>query len=273
MCAVPLDVAAHMGHLEVARELVQEHGIEGCGSATGVFTALVLAAENQHMEVMEMLTSAGVVDTGMALHAAVICGRETSAKFLLPQQEEESKARDEGAGPLDIHSPGGATPLVCSIQACCSCSARITRLLVDAGADITTAVRPTDEGGVVTFDDTPLALADLYLSEEKIEGKDATESQVYSLEAIRRLLMRVEAVHALSWLWANGVPSVTHAAAEHAGRATKETSISLISILQILRRRAGRRRVLLAALFRCGWHVMMIYSNRGMTVRRLQHSI
>lgn len=30
---VPIDVAVEHGHMKVARELSQEHGIEGCGGA------------------------------------------------------------------------------------------------------------------------------------------------------------------------------------------------------------------------------------------------
>ena len=81
----------------------------------------------------------------------------------------------------------------------------------------------------------------------------ATESQLDSLEAMRRLLMRVEAVHAVSWLWASDTSSTTHAAAaavKGTGRAAKKASIALVSMLPVLRRRAGRLRVLWAALHR-----------------------
>lgn len=38
-----------------------------------------------------------------------------------------------------------------------------------------------EEDGVF-FDDTPLALVGFYLREKKVGGKDATESQLHSLE-------------------------------------------------------------------------------------------
>ena len=66
----------------------------------------------------------------------------------------------------------------------------------DAGADTTAAVRVTTKGVTSTF--TPLAHASYFLGAGRVGGKDALESQVHSLEAIRRLLMRVEAVHAVS---------------------------------------------------------------------------
>ena len=67
---------------------------------------------------------------------------------------------------------------------------------MDAGADTTAAVRVTTKGVTSTF--TPLAHAGYFLGARRVGGKDALESQVHSLEAIRRLLMRVEAVHAVS---------------------------------------------------------------------------
>ena len=172
-------------------------------------------------------------------------------KFLLQQQEW--KASGERAGYLDTRSPLGRTPLLWSIEAC---SPRITRMLVDAGADTMTAVRLTtaDGSGRVVFNGTPLAFAGWFLSVKRVRREDATESQLHSWEAIRRLLMRVEAVHAVCWLWTSDAPPVAHAAEEGSGRAVIATSTPLVSMLPILRRRAGRPRVLLAALFR--WVVM-----------------
>lgn len=55
----------------MARELIQELGIEGCGGASGGVDPLRLAAEAEQSEMMGILTSAGVVDAGEALLAAV----------------------------------------------------------------------------------------------------------------------------------------------------------------------------------------------------------
>eukprot|EP00752_Nemacystus_decipiens_P012774 g11313.t1 len=60
----PLDVAAVHGHSEVVGELIQELGIEGCGGPSGGVRALEVAAFGHHVEVMGLLTAAGVVDTG-----------------------------------------------------------------------------------------------------------------------------------------------------------------------------------------------------------------
>lgn len=248
---VPLDVAAYEGHSKVVDELIQEHGIEGCGGASGGVHALRAAAERQHLEIMGTLTSAGVVDTGMVLQGAASRGRESSVKFLLLQGKWSTS--DEGAGYLDTVNRFGATSLICSISACRPCSSRISRLLIDTGATTTSAVRLTNAEGKLFFNDTPLAYTNFKIREEKnrerIHGKRATESQLHSLEAIRRLLLRVEAVHAVSWLWASDVPSITHAASGGKGEA-KTISTPLTSMLPVLRRRMRRPRVLFAALFR-----------------------
>ena len=250
---VPLDIAAYHGHLEITHELIQQLRIRGCGGAMGGVTALQSAAMAQQMEVMELLTSAGVVDTGIALLGATVQGRESSVKFLLQQW----KRNGQKAGYLETCDPSGRTPLVRSVQACrFSCSPRIARVLVDAGADTATAVRLSDDEGTMIFNDTPLALAELYLGVKNMGEEDATESQLHCLEAMRRLLMRVEAVHAVSWLWARDVPRVTQAFREGMTSATQATSTPLTLMSPMLRRRAGRPRVLLAAMSR--WVVMML---------------
>lgn len=87
----------------------------------------------------------------------------------------------------------------------------LLRLHRCGSGDSATVVRVTDRPGrEVVLGKTPLALATFYLSSTKIGGKDAPESQLHSLEASWRLLMRVEAAHAVSWLWASDAPSATH---------------------------------------------------------------
>lgn len=117
------------------------------------------------MKGMELLTSAGVVDTGRVLHFAVFYGQNPPVKFLLQQQEWRTSG--EGAGYLGTITRVGATPLVRSSQARRSCSPIIARLLVDARAGITTTVQLTYDGSRVAFNDTPLAVAE-FLSDKKI---------------------------------------------------------------------------------------------------------
>ena len=121
------------------------------------------------------------------------------------------------------------------------------RLLVDGGAH-TAAVRLMNSDGVMVFNGTPLDLAICMLREKKIDGNDATEEQLHRLERIRRLLLQVEAVHAVSLLWPVSTPSMIRTA-EGTSR-TVVASTPLKMMLPILRRRARRRRMLLAALLR-----------------------
>ena len=107
------------GHSEVVGELLQKYGIKGCGGASGV-VALSRAAASYHVDITRMLTSVGVVDTGIALLIAIACGRESSVKFLLRQHQ--FKASGDGAGYLNTHDGYGMTPLGNNILDCKLCS-------------------------------------------------------------------------------------------------------------------------------------------------------
>ncbi|CAB1116578.1 unnamed protein product [Ectocarpus sp. CCAP 1310/34] len=80
---LPLDTAAQNGHFGVVLELLQRFGIRGCGGASGGVTALQLAAMKSHIDVMIALTTAGVVDTGIALVKATSFDHMDVVKFLL----------------------------------------------------------------------------------------------------------------------------------------------------------------------------------------------
>lgn len=117
---------------------------------------------------------------------------------------------------------------------------------MDAGADTTTTVRVTSEQGTVIFNDTLLTLAE-FITAKKIEGKkDATESQLNSLEGVRRLLLGVDAAHAVSWLWPSANPRIPRDTEDERLAATNP----LTRMLPILRRRARRRDTLLVAMRR-----------------------
>ncbi|CAM9466088.1 unnamed protein product, partial [Ectocarpus fasciculatus] len=193
---VPLDVAVQHGHSEVVRELIQQLGIRGCGGVSGGVESLRLAATEQYIDIMGILTVGGVVDTGRALVVSAEYSREESVKFLLQCQA--------GGGTRYVNNtldPFGRTPLVCTIEACGSSSPRIARFLIDAGADTKSAVRVTKPGERTTSRDTPLGFATRSLRQNTVGGKSATEEQLRSLKAIHRLLSQAEAVHAVSWLW------------------------------------------------------------------------
>lgn len=69
------------------------------------------------------------------------------------------------------------------------------------------------------------------------------------MKAIHRLLMQVEAVHAVSWLWHNDVLPISDDA--QMTRRLPMASGQLALMLEIIRQRAGKRQVVLLSLSRC----------------------
>eukprot|EP00752_Nemacystus_decipiens_P010750 g9570.t1 len=252
---VPLDVAAQDGHSEVVSELVRRLGIEGCGGKSGGVNALRLAARGQHLDIMRELTGAGVVDKGgEALINAAECGREGSILFLLREQQRQSGAltlrnsnNTAGAGKPYVESTDGftgTTPLFTCIAFCASNAHKAVRVLVDAGADTASTVHMKHVPGAT---DTPLAVTRRYLRARVVNGKPATEEQMRKLEAIRRLLLRVPAARAVSWLWPSAIQV---SVAGGAGVAGIVSSPLVVSTLPSLTRRARRHGVILTPLFR-----------------------
>lgn len=254
---VPLDAAAEHGHPAVVRELIETVGIDGCGGENRGVTALQLAAQEQLLDVVALLTSLGVVDTGRALIATAGHAREAPIKFLL----ENHAAKFTGhCGYVNARNPFGATPMLCCIEAG-SCSPRVVRILMDAGANTTSKVRVAQHG-VVHSDGTPLDTVTRVLQREKTAvkaGRRANDARggVYALEATRRLLLQAEAVRAVSWLWPDSgarrviADGSTKDAQGSSGRGSNtRPSPQLRTMLVLLRRRARRRDMLLLAMSR-----------------------
>ncbi len=249
----PVDVAAQNGHSEVVRELIQRFGIDGCCSpADRGQRALAMAAGRNHVDAMEHLTAAGVVDAaGAALLEAAEYGREASVKYLVQQHQQTARGGHWPGGYVNIRNRNGATPLSLCVRYT-RVSARIVRLLLDAGADAASFIdlrEPVADGGLM-FTGTPLALATTVQRSERFHHEGVTEEQLNKLEAARRLLMRVEAVHAVSWLWPRDAAPVAHHAAGGASTTSSPTGTALKMTLPVLRRRARRPRLLLAPMFR-----------------------
>ncbi|CAM9468204.1 unnamed protein product [Ectocarpus sp. 13 AM-2016] len=249
----PLDAAALHGRAEVARELIKQVGIRGCAGPSGGVDALELAAQGQHVEILAMLTDAGVVDPGIALNVAADCGHEAAVKFLLQAQSHNKRRTTTGqASYVNILDAHGASPLIRSIDVDVDrlCFPRIVRMLIDAGADARSALRIT-ERGTVLFHDTPLAFTNRTIRENKVAGKPATKMQLQRLEATRRVLLRVEAIHSASWLWIRDVPSKNTPKVENAPRTPRDASRTPLPLMvPLIRRRAVARRVLFASLWR-----------------------
>lgn len=270
---VPLDAAARYGHPEVVRELLRRFGAKGCGGSSGGEQALLMAAMQQDVEIMAMLTEAGVSDPGPALVTTSGCGRWLAVKLLLRQKEAASWRSGDNAVLsyyVNTRDQFRYTPLFRSIgayvdhgsnnvyveQYCpLKCSPKIARLLIEAGANTTSPVRATIAPGGKSYNYTPLAFANGCLREKKVGGKDATEDQLRKLESVRRLLLTVDAVHAISWLWHSEAAAVHRKfsdkyASKTSVRPTTPQPPKLALTLPILRRRARRRGMILAPLFR-----------------------
>lgn len=247
---LPLDAATLRGHAGVVRELLQQVGIEGCGGASAGVDALELAVQSEDtQDAMTVLIEAGVVDTGAALRTAASCGREASVKFLLQQQQKRNWIGSGEVSYVDVADEHGRTPLFCGIWSDSFTSSRIVRLLVDAGADTVSTMRLMGVFGTGEYNSTPLDMIAEAMDERVVKGKDATEKQLRTLEAVRRLLLQVAAVHAISWLWPKEIHiHVTVHPVE--GKGGRKTTSNLLPLLPILRRRARRCGLVLAALVR-----------------------
>lgn len=234
---VALDVAAQDGHLETVSLLLQL-GIAVCGGKSRGEGALYLAAQNRHLGVMKMLTDAGAVDTGKALIHASDSGQEASVKFLLRQWWAAA-----GLEYVNYRNKNGLTPLMLSVW---SASPRISRLLLDAGADENLLCRDYIRigGGF----ETPLDAATRDVANKTHRGRRATEGEWHRLQATRRLLMRVKAVRATSWLWASNIPCTPPTPGKAGGGQTAATPTA--QRVPVSWRRRGGRHVIVPAVAR-----------------------
>lgn len=254
----PLDVAAFKGHYDVARELVQHLGVEGCGGKSRGVDALRNAAQTSDVGMMAILMDAGVVDSGEALVHAAGYGGEAPVKFLLQrrqrQQQQLSVVGTTRAGDayVDARDSTGKTAVIGGILLCRSSSPRVVRMLLDAGADTVSKVQLSMPDGVPFFHGNPLDFVKVYVGQKK-EG-DASGETLKMLEAIRRMLLRVEAIHAVSWLWHSSDNPTISDGADGGKTGTKTASAAAASqlarMLPLLRRRANRHGFALTPLFR-----------------------
>ena len=248
---VPLDAAAAAGHSDVVRELIRELGLGGCSGPLGGQMTLTAAAIRQHVDIMDILTSAGVVDDMPALFHATAHGQEKSVKFLLQQRQKESGSLFGYVNNPDAHGVTALSGIFDAAFGDTLCSPRVLRLLINAHADTASVVRlPIRES--VSHKGTPLALVNRCLREKKEGGKATTKEQLGRLEGVRRLLLQVNAVHATSWLWGKGAPHIGRPVqyARRTATAAAVTGTSLAAMLPVLRRRARKHGVLVAPLLR-----------------------
>lgn len=252
----PLEIAVREEHYLVVHALLNYTGVEGCGGVDDGRLALECAAEQRETSILEMLSEGGVIDTlGTALCSAITLGLAQSVKFLLQAPVPHYKVIDvtpefRGAmlqrDDIECYVNIARGPRKHSAVECCFkesslglSSGRILRMLVDAGLDLTSdAVRIL------------LSVADDRIHErEEGTGYDSMNEKVLGLKGLRRILLQQPMLRTALWRWPTrevdaARPSATIAA------STATSSTQLRRMQPILRRRAGRRSALLAALFR-----------------------
>lgn len=119
-------------------------------------------------------------------------------------------------------------------------------MLIDAGADATSSVPTRAHEGY----GRPLGFVNRVIREKKVDGETATDEQLHKLEAICRLLLTVESVHAASWRWQENVPSLSRVS-KSKRRRTKTTSTQLRATMPVLRIRARKGGLNPETAFRC----------------------
>lgn len=232
---LPVDVAAQRGHKEVVHELLQL-GVDACGASRG--DALTLASKRQHVGTMAELRDAGVVDDGSALLTAASYRCEESVRFLINQHWATGAHRHAYVNSRDEN---GRTPLLVAVG---GEAPRIARMLLDAGAI------PDRTGGGLYANVTPLFLTRRVLEMDSFKGDRAAKDKRHRLEGLRRLLSRVDAISAVSWLWPTDSRRIAGAA--QAGRATNSTrrTIMLPTLRESTRGISCPRRMVTARLLR-----------------------
>lgn len=189
-----LEKAAFRGHYDTVQRMLSRVGLEGCGGASRGVKALELAAGADQVEVMQLLTEAGVRDTGTAFVCAVIGKHRKSILFLRKQYERDSLDHiNNGA------KSSGPTLLICAIRNYkYKFAPKLVRWLLDAGASTTTSVTMVDDDGYEAHNGSALECMRTHRLAKVENGR---------LDAIGRLLQQEEAIHAKSWLWPEGTPS------------------------------------------------------------------
>lgn len=242
---VPIDFAVGVGSAGMVCDLLRAGGgIKGCGGESEGMNAFRYAIDQSHLGIATALSGAGVTDEGSALMIAVNNADEDCARFLLRRWQERRHAMPpryldvvishETGGLLGVSTKGGSvTPLTLAIkQSNKYASLKIAKSLIEVGADVTKVVTITDPStGTPNTTMAPVDLVDHLLRESLCDsGRDRER-----LKAMGRLLHQVDAVRGASWLWPVGVVGTAATAAE--------TMATTRTMLQGMKRRAGRRRL------------------------------
>lgn len=236
--ATPLHCAVRLKHTNVLKVLLR-----GRSDPTLLFdgqTAAQMALSLGYDEIADEINGYG---RQKALQTAVI-RRDVGAipvVALLSHHDSMFSSTREYVNKANIdsvdwlsHALGGALP-----------SARIARLLVEAGADTASPILCRWEGGL-PFEEYPIqCLRTAISADSEEEGVD--DEHLFRLERILRLFIQAPAVHATSWLWPG---STGGRVTEREPEKVTDKKSAIVRMLPLLRRRGAKRRELLFAVDR-----------------------
>lgn len=178
-----LEDAARAGEVGAVREFLNEPGFD----LRDGFHAFVCAAEEGHIQVLDVLSQAGVRDTGEALMRAISLKKWDSAVFLFRQYDRFNLNHIN-------NTRTGVSILFKALEYFQDCfSPKLLRWLMDAGANTHARVKLVQPGLPCRFI-TPRELIDEF---KRVD----TRQSVPSLYAIDNLLKQEAGVLARDWLW------------------------------------------------------------------------
>ena len=262
--ATPLHCAVRMKHVSVLRALLR--GRSDTAVLFNEQTAAQLAVSLGHDDVAEEITDyprqralqtavfrretdairtlldsePKVVDRrGEALCVAIAVRSEPWVKALLDHHDSTSGGTSTYVNSANIDSVGWLSNVVGGGHLP---SARIVRLLIEAGADTVSPILCKWEGSRPFVQDPIEALSTAIRADS-----DEEEEHLFRLKRILRLFMHAPAVHANSWSW----PSSTGGSVNITGGKPKRVKREIVvRMLPLLRRRGAKRRELLLAVER-----------------------
>ena len=194
---IAFDEAALAGRDEQVRRMLSSLGLEVCGGESRGLIALQVSAANGHLNVVEILSKAGVKDSdGKALVFAINFMKRDCVEFLLKQYDRESLDHAKSSGPEFLHVLTrnylyfGPT-----------FSPRLARWIMNAGANAESPYIHDDVLG------TRANFGPLRKTLDFLMGRHGVNKVPPTLVAIDRLLKQEDAVHAISWLWVSSESS------------------------------------------------------------------
>lgn len=257
---VPLDFAVASGDVPVLKELVAFGGIRRCWGPSKGINALRHAIRVSSLPLVDALVDAGVVDDGGALIVAVHNADLACATRLLRAWRIcEKPMYLDWSPPLSEDDCGGmiarensVTPLTLAIRNFDKySSSKIAQLLIECGADTTMGVYVTHDDGKSDEFMAPSELVDHLSLQETCRD----ESSRARLAGMGRLLLRADAIRAVSWAWPSPLPA-TVLPATAAGEAPREATRIM---LRNMRRRVRARKIQVALRLH---EARVVYSKR-----------